>query len=152
MTAEENGWYVFTVPGATFANVIFTNGTGSQTVDLSRSSEGWFVPTGTAGGKITGTWYSSNPDEGGTVTTTIRVHYNTASGQSMYIRGNVPPLSWDQGVPMTLTPENVWVYTTTAIPAGSQFEFKPLINDNIWSKGSNYEGTGGQTVTITPTF
>ena len=248
MTAEDNNWYVFTIPGASSSNVIFNSGSGSQTVDLSRSGEGWFVPTGTSGGKITGTWYSSNPDSGGSapsaptgvsanatssssitiswnavsgatsytvyrssssngsyssvgttsstsftntglsanttyyykvtaansygtsgysstvsattqsggggggVTTTIRVQYDVGFGNSIYIRGNVSPLSWTQGVAATWTTGNVWVYTTTDIPAGQTFEFKPLINDAIWSTGSNFTGVGGQTITITPNF
>ncbi len=60
MTNNGDGWFTITIPGATSANVIFNNGS-SQTVDLARSGEGWFVPTGTSSGKITGTWYSSNP-------------------------------------------------------------------------------------------
>ena len=157
MTAEDNNWYVFTIPGASSSNVIFNSGSGSQTVDLSRSGEGWFVPTGTSGGKIIGTWYSSNPDSSGGggstgTTTTIRVQYDVGSGNSIYIRGNVSPLSWDTGVAATRTTGNVWVYTTTDIPAGQTFEFKPLINDAIWSTGSNFTGVGGQTITITPNF
>ena len=62
MTAEANSWYGFTIPAATSSNIIVNNGT-TQTVDLNRATgEGWFIPTGTASGKITGTWYDSNPD------------------------------------------------------------------------------------------
>jgi len=64
MTPEGNGWYYFVIPGATSSNVIFDNGS-AQTVDLSRTGEGWWVPAGTSGGKINGTWYNSNPDVGG---------------------------------------------------------------------------------------
>jgi pullulanase len=61
MTYEGSGWYVFTIPSATTSSIIFDNGS-VQTSDLSRTGEGWFVPTGTSSSKITGTWYSSNPD------------------------------------------------------------------------------------------
>ena len=60
-TFEGSSWYVFTVPASTSSSIIFNNGT-TQTVDLSRTAEGWFVPTGTSSGKITGTWYVANPD------------------------------------------------------------------------------------------
>lgn len=244
MSSEGNYWYVLTIPGATSSNVIFNNGS-AQTVDLSRSGEGWFVPTGTSSGKITGTWYSSNPDNqtvpaapqnltavtdststidlswssstgatsytvykatssggtyssvgtvtgttyqatglaagtayyfkvtasntagesaasniasattnsgGGTTTTTIKIVYDVGSGNTMYVRGSVAPLSWTTGAAMTWTTGNAWTYTTTAIPAGTKFEFKGLINNSRWSDGANFEGIGGQTMTVYPTF
>ena len=63
-----------------------------------------------------------------------------------------PRWAGPKGVAATWTTGNVWVYTTTDIPAGQTFEFKPLINDAIWSTGSNFTGVGGQTITITPNF
>lgn len=62
MTSEGSNWWVFTITGATTSNVIFNTGSSSaQTVDLSRTGEGWFKPTGTSNGKVTGTWYSTKP-------------------------------------------------------------------------------------------
>jgi hypothetical protein len=52
MTADVNGWYKYTFTGATSANVIFSNNGASQTADLTRSTNGWY---------INGTWYNSNP-------------------------------------------------------------------------------------------
>lgn len=45
MTSEGNDWYSYTFNGVTSTNLIFNNGSGSQTSDLSRT---------------TGTWYYSN--------------------------------------------------------------------------------------------
>ena len=36
--------------------VVFHNGSGQQTVDLTRGTDGWFTVTGTQNGKATGTW------------------------------------------------------------------------------------------------
>ncbi len=243
MTAEGNDWYVFTIPGASSANVIFNNGS-TQTVDLNRTGEGWFVPGGSSSGKITGTWYSSNPESttapavptgvsasavsasqiniswtassgaasynvlrsassagtysviatvtgttysntglaaattyyyrvtatnsvgtsaqsvtvsatttsSGSSTTTIRVHYDVGMGNTMTVRGSLAPLSWTAGTATVWTTGNVWVYTTTAIASGAAFEFKTLINDNRWSDGANFAGSGGTIIDVYPTY
>lgn len=52
MTAEGNGWYVYTIPNATCANIIFSNNGSSQTADLSRCNEGWYD---------NGVWYNALP-------------------------------------------------------------------------------------------
>ncbi|NPV38026.1 MAG: hypothetical protein HPY78_01965 [Brevinematales bacterium] len=87
-----------------------------------------------------------------TATTTVKATYDVGYGNTMYIRGSVAPLSWDKGIAMTWTTGNVWTWSTTQIPAGTTFEYKVLINDTTWSDGANYVGTGGQTMSITPTF
>ncbi len=49
----------FTLPSGVSANnvgVVFNNGNGQQTVDLTRGTDGWFRVTGTSNGKRTGTW------------------------------------------------------------------------------------------------
>ena len=148
--SEGSSWFGFTIPGSSSSNIIFNNGS-VQTVDLNRTTEGWFVPTGNSSGKITGVWYASNPD-GAVTTTTIKVTYNVGTGNTLSVRGSLAPLSWTLGAPATWTTGNVWVYTTTAIPAGTSFEFKALINDNRWSDGANFTGTGGSTMNVTPTF
>ena len=87
-----------------------------------------------------------------TTTTTIKVVYDVGYGNMLYLRGSVAPLSWTLGTAGTWTTGNVWTYTTTSIAAGTAFEFKALINDSKWSDGANFTGTGGSTVTVTPTF
>ena len=47
MTASGDGWYTLTLTGQTSAAIVFNDQAGKQTVDLSRGSEGWFLPTGT---------------------------------------------------------------------------------------------------------
>ncbi|WP_345369237.1 starch-binding protein [Algivirga pacifica] len=42
MASEGNGWYQYTIEGATAANLLFHDGSGKQTGDLYRDSEGWY--------------------------------------------------------------------------------------------------------------
>ncbi|MDY8137256.1 starch-binding protein [Aquimarina sp. 2201CG5-10] len=49
----------FTLPNGVSTNdvgVVFNNGSGQQTVDLTRGTDGWFSVTGSSNGKRTGTW------------------------------------------------------------------------------------------------
>lgn len=73
-------------------------------------------------------------------------------GNSIYIRGSTPPLSWNSGQPATWTPQNIWVWETSDIPETTAFEFKPLINDTTWSQGNNYWMRGGMVVEVYPNF
>lgn len=42
MQAEGNGWYSYTIPNASCAQVIFSDNGANQTADLSRCGEGWY--------------------------------------------------------------------------------------------------------------
>jgi glycosidase len=84
--------------------------------------------------------------------TTIRVHYDTGLGNTMYLRGNGYPMSWNSGKAMLNISSDVWVYEIERYDEGEQFEFKPLINDTNWSSGNNYIGVGGDTIDIYPSF
>jgi alpha-amylase len=59
MVNEGNGWFKFTIPNATCASIIFSNNGASQTPDLSRCGEGWYM---------NGTWHSSFPPGGASET------------------------------------------------------------------------------------
>lgn len=89
---------------------------------------------------------------GGSTTTTIIVHYDVGFGNSLSIRGNTNPLNWGSGLQMTNVNADTWRWTTTDIPQGQTFEFKPLINDQRWATNSNWQATGGQTIDIYPNF
>jgi hypothetical protein len=52
MASEGHGWFVFTIPNASCANVIFSNNGATQTGDLYRCNEGWYN---------NGTWYNTLP-------------------------------------------------------------------------------------------
>ncbi len=138
----------------TYANIGTATGTTYNNTGLSASTTYYYkVAASNAGGSSAQSGYVSATTQGsGTTTTTIRVTYDVGYGNNMYIRGSVAPLSWTVGQLATWTTGNVWVYTTTSIPSGTAFEFKTLINDNRWSDGANFTGTGGQTINITPTY
>ncbi len=105
MTPEEDGWYGYTLPGATCANIIFSNNGSQKTEDLSRCGEGWFV---------NGTWFDSKPNSNinsmtllfrkPTNWSTVNLHYwdVTPSGT---VATNWP------GVSMTDLGNDWWSYT-----------------------------------------
>lgn len=81
----------------------------------------------------------------------IHVHYDTGYGNFISIRGDSPSLSWNTGSVATWTDDDTWVLVTPEHEGG--FEFKPLLNDQNWSTGSNYYvATGHSTVHIYPFF
>ena len=86
------------------------------------------------------------------VVTTIRVHYDTGLGNTMYLRGADYPLSWNSGKAMLNIGPDTWVYEVERYDEGETFEFKPLINDQQWSSGQNFSVVGGSTVDIYPNF
>jgi glycosidase len=94
-------------------------------------------------------FYANDSDR---TTETIRVVYDVGLGNSIYIRGSTSPLSWSSGQQASWTAGDVWVWETTSIGEGTQFEFKPLKNDTTWSQGNNYWSRGGLTVEIYPSF
>ncbi|KAA1248032.1 starch-binding protein [Aquimarina sp. RZ0] len=54
----------FTMPSGVSSNnigVVFNNGNGQQTIDLSRGTNGWFRVTGNQNSKRTGTWTNNCP-------------------------------------------------------------------------------------------
>ncbi|WP_455072785.1 chitobiase/beta-hexosaminidase C-terminal domain-containing protein [Paenibacillus caseinilyticus] len=55
MNSDGNGWYSYTIAGATSTSLIFNDGSGKQSADLSRSAkEGWYYNDNV--------WYDVNPE------------------------------------------------------------------------------------------
>lgn len=65
---------------------------------------------------------------------------------------NTYPVSWGYRRGARNVAPDVWEWEMERIPAGQTFEFKPVIYDETWSDGSNFIGTGGDTIDIYPTF
>lgn len=84
--------------------------------------------------------------------TVIRVHYDAGYGNSISLRGSEYPLSWDDGVEMRNVSDDLWELTIERYQSEEAVAFKPLINDETWSTGSNYTVIPGTTVDIYPTF
>ncbi|MEU6410344.1 S8 family serine peptidase [Microbispora sp. NPDC046933] len=130
------------------------NGTAQVTVTLhqvnstTRLYGGVLTATSTGGVSVrTSLGASIQP---ASTTTTIRVHYNAGTGNRIALRGDAP-LSWTTGQDCVSKAADLWECGVN-VPVGQQFFYKPLVNDSLWSTGSNYYGVGGQIYDIYPTF
>ncbi len=71
-------------------------------------------------------------------------------GNTLYLRGEGPGLSWDVGVPLDCAADSQW---RIALPGtGSAVVYKFLINDINWSGGPDYVTESGAKATVEPTF
>jgi predicted alpha/beta superfamily hydrolase len=89
-----------------------------------------------------------SPD-GGTLVTTLRVHY-PAGTRTIAIRGSAAPLSWGKGSAATPGADDAWTFTLSDL--ASPLEWKPLLDDATWSRGPNYKLSPGQTLDVYPHF
>src|SRR5579883_1921356 len=60
------------------------------------------------------------------------------------------PLSWDRGLPMTALGADTFEYR--AVGLGAPLHFKPLLDDQVWSRGTNYQVAPGATAEVYPHF
>lgn len=82
--------------------------------------------------------------------TAITALIDIGFGNTLYVRGEGPGLSWDVGVPLDCAADNKW---TIALPAsGKAVIYKFLINDLSWSAGPDYVTESGSAITVEPTF
>ncbi|MBI4613585.1 MAG: hypothetical protein HY720_08255 [Planctomycetes bacterium] len=89
----------------------------------------------------------------GSATTRIRVHFDVGWGHRIALRGGAPGWgSWRNEIRTSWNPGNVWVYETTAIKAGTIFEFKALVDGASWESGPNHVARGGETTDVFPRF
>ena len=81
--------------------------------------------------------------------TTIIAEIDVGWGNSVSIRGEGGPLSWDNGIQMEYQDPGSWVWKThTATP----LTFKFLVNDQQWSQGENQTVAAGSTYIGKPNF
>ncbi|MDE3084327.1 MAG: hypothetical protein KGJ37_03785, partial [Verrucomicrobiota bacterium] len=81
--------------------------------------------------------------------TAITAYVNVGFGNTLYLRGSGPGLSWDKGVPMDCLADDKWALV---IEHSQPFAFKVLLNDISWSAGEDYAAAPGAVVDITPVF
>jgi hypothetical protein len=82
--------------------------------------------------------------------TKIVARIDIGFGNTLFVRGEGPGLSWDRGVAMDCVADDVW---SIALPAGDgEVIFKFLVNDLSWSSGSDYVVASGATVELEPGF
>jgi hypothetical protein len=82
--------------------------------------------------------------------TFITAKIDIGFGNSLFIRGTGPGLSWDQGLLMDCVGAGLW--TTTIKQATTPVTFKVLVNDLSWSAGEDFVAEPGQSLTISPSF
>ena len=96
------------------------------------------------------------PETGGY--TVVKATYDVGWGHALYIRGNVPPLSWSRGIRMNYSGDNCWSWVSTDISINHSFEFKTLIDDEHWEqiKSDNpyaaHLAVGGESTRSNPQF
>lgn len=82
--------------------------------------------------------------------TTLAAKIDVGFGNTLYIRGEGPGLSWDEGVPMDCVADDKWSISIgdTAKPV----VFKFLLNDLTWCAGDDYVAQPGSSVVLVPKF
>jgi len=85
---------------------------------------------------------------GGAVTT-IEVKTDVGFGNTVFLRGQGGGLTWERGVPLSCVDGKTWRWSGTV---KDPITFKPLINDQIWSTGTDLTVKPGQKVEVKPNF
>jgi hypothetical protein len=81
---------------------------------------------------------------------TIIAAIDVGFGNSLFVRGDEPTLSWTKGLALGNISESKWEIVLTGVE--KPVAFKLLINDGAWSTGENFLASPGDTVTVTPSF
>ena len=82
--------------------------------------------------------------------TRVMAYIDVGPGNTLFVRGEGPGLSWEAGVPMQWIGEGCWSWSAES--AGQDITFKVLINDQHWSGGDNLKVAPGDTAAFTPAF
>ncbi len=81
---------------------------------------------------------------------TIVAKIDVGFGNTLFLRGDAPSLSWDKGVELSNGGNDHWELVLHGIDR--PFHFKLLVNDGIWSAGDDFTASPGDTLTLTPSF
>lgn len=84
------------------------------------------------------------------VQTKIIARADVGYGNALYVRGDGPGLSWNQGVPMRCIANDQWELTIDE--SARPIPFKVLLNDSMWCTGPDSTVASGATVTVVPEF
>ncbi|MBS0605779.1 MAG: hypothetical protein KF898_07060 [Parachlamydiales bacterium] len=79
------------------------------------------------------------------VTARIVVKYEGAESDKLFIRGTGPNMSWGPGIEMRKE-GSLWIYESTA--PFETFEFKMMLNDQLWEAGENHKIASGKPVEL----
>lgn len=84
-------------------------------------------------------------------TTTVHVKYDAGYGNTLFIRGEGPGMSWEQGIELKNTGADSWCFEI-ASDEFKNFAFKIVKNNQSFEEGSNHTIECGKEVVITPVF
>jgi len=84
------------------------------------------------------------------VSTAVVAQIDVGFGNTLYVRGEGPGLSWEKGVPLDCVADDKWAISLAETSKPVVFKF--LINDQTWCIGDDYVAQPGTTVTVTPVF
>ena len=82
--------------------------------------------------------------------TEISANIDVGFGNTLYIRGEGPGLSWERGLALNCVKDDIWSYAIEA--AARPIVFKLLINDETWCSGDDYVVEPDKKITLVPTF
>jgi len=84
------------------------------------------------------------------VVTTITALVDVGFGNTLYLRGEGPGLSWEKGVPMNCVTDDQW--SLAIAESARPVVFKFLLNDETWCAGDDMVAEPGSTVSFKPEF
>ncbi|HLP08698.1 MAG TPA: hypothetical protein VK178_11070 [Opitutaceae bacterium] len=90
------------------------------------------------------------PRPAGPQPTVIQANIDVGFGNTLYVRGEGPGLSWDRGQTLDCLKDDLWSFTIEA--AAKPIIFKFLINDETWCTGDDFVVEPGNKITLVPTF
>ncbi len=82
--------------------------------------------------------------------TTVVAQIDVGFGNTLYLRGDGPGLSWEKGVALDCVADDKWSIALSETSRPIVFKF--LVNDLTWSAGDDYVAQPGATVNVTPSF
>jgi len=82
--------------------------------------------------------------------TKITAQIDVGFGNTLYLRGDGPGLSWEKGIVLDCVADDKW--SITFLDAVEPVVFKFLINDQTWSLGDDFVAAPGADLTVSPTF
>ncbi len=82
--------------------------------------------------------------------TKIVVHFDCGLPNALFIRGEGAGLSWHHGTPLKNLKSDEWAFEIH-IPE-EEFEFKVLVNDQVFEIGENHRVKAGEKIVYTPKF
>ena len=82
--------------------------------------------------------------------TVITAQIDVGFGNTLFLRGEGPGLSWESGVPLECVADDKWSFSLAKVD--KPVVFKLLVNDLTWCTGEDYVVQPGSEVVVTPAF